>query len=258
MMQAGLVSVTFKQKTCEDVIRYAAAARLKVIEWHGQNHVLHGDVGTARRIGQSTLDAGLAVAAYGSYYVVGQSEDMGLSFDTVLQTAEALDAPMIRVWAGHQSPDATSNCTRATILEEARRVADLAAEKRIKVVFEFHNNTLTQTGKSCAALLGDLDHPNVGTYWQPAPELDVSRNLTELCTVLPWLVGLHVFHWGPTHMDRQALAQGELDWAQYLAMAKQCHGTLNVLLEFVKGGTVEQFNEDAITLHRLLASRNMV
>jgi len=235
------------------VIQYAQAAQLKAIEWHGQNHVLHGDLETARRIGQSTLDAGLAVAAYGSYYVIGQSESMGLPFVTVLQTAEALDAPMIRVWAGHQSPDETSNRIRVTILEEARRLADLAAEKQIKLIFEFHKDTLTQTGKSCAALLSDLDHPNAGTYWQPAPGMDVSRNLTQLRYVLPWLVGLHVFHWGPTDMDRHALAQGELDWAQYLAMAKQCHGMLNVLLEFVKGGTVEQFNEDAATLHRLLA-----
>ena len=253
MMQPGLVSVTFKHMPCEDVIHYAHKAQLKSIEWHGRNHVPHGDLETARRIGQRTRAAGLAVAAYGSYYVLGQSEDMGLSFDTVLHTAEALDAPMIRVWAGHQSPDETSERTRTTILEEARRVADLAAEKRFRIVLEFHRDTLTQTGKSCAALLDDLDHTNVGTYWQPAPELDVSRNLTELRTVLPWLAGLHVFHWGPTHMDRHALAQGELDWAQYLAMVKQCHGTLNVLLEFVKGGTVEQFNEDAVTLHRLLA-----
>ena len=82
MMQPGLVSVTFKHRPCEDVIHYAHKAHLKSIEWHGQNHVPHGDLETARLIGQSTRAAGLAVAAYGSYYVLGQSEDMGLSFDT--------------------------------------------------------------------------------------------------------------------------------------------------------------------------------
>ncbi len=253
MMQPGLVSVTFKEKSCEDVIRYAQAAGLKVIEWHGLNHVPHGDLETARRIGQNTLDAGLAVAAYGSYYVLGQSEDMGFSFDTVLRTAMALDAPMIRVWAGDQNPDQTPGHTRAHIVKEAARVADLTAKEQIRIVLEFHVNTLTQTGESCAALLDDLDHPNVSTYWQPTPGVDVSRNLAQLRCVLPWLVGLHVFHWGPTHMDRHALAIGESDWAQYLTMAGQCHGVLNALLEFVKGDTVEQFNEDAATLHRLLA-----
>jgi 3-dehydroshikimate dehydratase len=253
MMQPGLVSVTFKHLSCEDVIQHAHRAQLTSIEWHGQNHVPHGDLVTARRIGQDTRTVGLAVAAYGSYYVLGQSEDRGLSFDTVLQTAEALEAPMIRVWAGHQNPDETSKRERAHILEEAARVAELAVEKQIKIVFEFHQDTLTQTGASCAALLRALNHLNVGTYWQPAPGLDVSRNVTELRTVLPWLVGLHVFHWGPTHMDRHPLAQGESDWGQYLTLAAQCPRPLNALLEFVKAGTVEQFHEDAATLHRLLA-----
>ena len=252
MMRPGLVSVTFREMPCEDVIRYAKAAGLKAIEWHGLNHVPHGDLETARRIRQGTLDAGLAMAAYGSYYMLGQSEGMGLSFDTVLQTAEALNAPMIRVWAGHRNPDQTPDHIRAHIVKEAARVADLAAEEQIGIVLEFHADTLTQTGESCAELLGDLGHPNVSTYWQPTPGVDVSRNLAQLRCVLPWLVGLHVFHWGPTHMDRHALALGESDWAQYLEMAGQHHETLNVLLEFAKGGTVEQFNEDAATLHRLL------
>lgn len=253
MIQPGLVSVTFKDMPCEEVIRYAQAAGLKAIEWHGLDHVPHGDLETARRIRQSTLDAGLAMAAYGSYYVLGQSEGMGLSFDTVLRTAEALGAPMIRVWAGHKSPGETPAHIRAHIIEEAARVADLADKEQIGIVLEFHADTLTQRGESCAELLGDLGHPNVSTYWQPTPGVGVSRNLDQLSCVLPWLVGLHVFHWDPTHMDRHPLAQGESDWVQYLTMAGQCRGTLNALLEFVKGGTVEQFNEDAATLHRLLA-----
>jgi 3-dehydroshikimate dehydratase len=252
MIAPGLVSVTFKDRPCEDVIQYAHQAQLKSIEWHGQNHVPHGDLETARQVGQDTRAVGLTVAAYGSYYVLGQSEAAGLSFDRVLQTAEALEAPKIRVWAGSKNPDETSRRDRAHIVQEAQRVADQAAEKRIKVVFEFHRDSLTLTGASCVALLEDVGHANVATYWQPAPELDVIQNLTALRAVLPWLEGLHVFHWGPTHRDRHALAQGELDWTQYLALARQCPGPLPALLEFVEGGRVEQFNEDAATLRRWL------
>lgn len=252
MMQPGLVSVTFRQMPYEDVIRYAQEARLRAIEWHGLNHVPHGDLETAWRIRKSTLDAGLAVAAYGSYYVLGESESKGLSFDTVLQTAEELDAPMVRIWAGNQSPDETPESARTHILEELGRVADMAAEKRIKVVLEYHKDTLTETGESCAALLSDLNHPNVATYWQPIQGMSVDWNLAQLRCVLPWLAGLHVFHWGPTDMDRHPLAQGEIDWVLYLTMARQCEHVLYALLEFVKGGAVEQFKEDAATLHRLL------
>ena len=254
LFQPGLVSVTFTERTCEDVIRLAQEARLELIEWHGFEHVAHGDFDTARRIGQSTLDAGLGVAAYGSYYVVGESENQGLPFATVLQTAVELGAPMVRVWAGNRNPDEATPDYRAQIAGEARRIADLAGEEGIRLVFEFHNGSLTQTGESCAALMGAVDHANARVYWQPAPELDVDGNLSQLRRVLPWLVGLHVFHWRPTQMDRHPLVRGESDWRQYLKLANQHHDTLYALLEFVKDGAVEQFHEDAATLHRILES----
>ena len=211
MFQPGLVSVTFTQLRCEDVIRLAQAAQLKAIEWHGIEHVPHGDLGIAEHIAQCTADAGLAVATYGSYYVVGESENQGLSFASVLQTAKALHAPMIRVWAGYLNPRDATLAYRATIADEARRIADLAAQCEIKLVLEFHQDSLTQTGESCAALLEAVDHANAYTYWQPTPALDVAENLNQLRCALPWLVGLHVFHWRPTHMDRHPLAQGESD-----------------------------------------------
>ncbi len=256
LFQPGLVSVTFTHRTCEDVIQLAQAARLELIEWHGLKHVAHGDFDTARRIGQSTLEAGLGVAAYGSYYVVGESEDQGLPFTAVLQTAVELGAPMVRVWAGNRNPGEATPDYRTHIADETRRIADLAGEEGIRLVFEFHNDSLTQTGESCAALMEAVDRDNARVYWQPAPALDANDNLDQLRCVLPWLVGLHVFHWRPTHVDRHPLAQGESDWIQYLSLASQHHSTLNVLLEFVRGDTVEQFHEDAATLHRLLAQES--
>ncbi|TWU36474.1 Xylose isomerase-like TIM barrel [Novipirellula aureliae] len=240
------------------MIQYARAARLKTIEWHGLNHVVHGDVKAARRIGEATVEAGLGVAAYGSYYVLGESERRGLSFSDVLLSAKALGARMVRVWAGNRSPDEASTRFREQISDEARRIADLAAEAGIQLVFEFHQGSLTQTGESCAALMEAVDHCNARAYWQPAPELDVNQNLDQLRCVLPWLVGLHVFHWKPTDLDRHPLAQGELEWARYLDFAGQHHDSLDVLLEFVKGDSVEQFHKDAATLHRLLAHRTIV
>lgn len=254
MFQPGLVSVTFKQRTCAEVIRLAQAAQLKAIEWHGIAHVPHGDLETAGRIAQDTADAGLAVAPYGSYYVVGESESQGLSFASVLQTAKALQAPMVRVWAGSLSPDKATPAFRARIVDESRRIADLAGQQEIRLVFEFHADSLTETGESCAALMEALGHTNARVYWQPAPELDVDGNLSQLRLVLPWLVGLHVFHWRPTHMDRHPLARGESDWERYLELAGQNHDTLYALLEFVKEGAVPQFHKDAVVLHRMLES----
>lgn len=251
-LQPGLVSVTFKQKPFAEVIELARMAELNVIEWHGIDHVPHGDLETARRVGQSTRAAGLEVAVYGSYYVVGESEGLGLPFTTVLDTAEALGAPMIRVWAGDRSPDKAPSITPADVADEIRRIADQAAEKQIKIVFEFHPWTLTETGESSAALMETVDHANVGLYWQPHPNMDGRQNLDQLKRVLPWLMGLHVFHWYPTDRERHPLAQGEAEWLQYLAVARECRREMNAMLEFVRNDSVAQFQQDAATLHQLL------
>ena len=50
----------------------------------------HGNLVRAREVRQLTLDAGLTVAAYGSYYKVNKSETDGLRFATVLETAVAV------------------------------------------------------------------------------------------------------------------------------------------------------------------------
>ena len=56
----------------------------------------HGDLRRAKEVAQCTLDAGLSVVAYGSYYRFDEQE---LPFAKVLETAIALKAPLIRVWA---------------------------------------------------------------------------------------------------------------------------------------------------------------
>ena len=126
---------------------------------------------------------------------------------------------MLRVWAGSRRPGEASDAYRRKIAIETRRLADLAGEKRILLVFEYHNGSLTEAGDSCAALMEQVDHPNVTTYWQPTPELDVEENLASLSVVSPWLAGLHVFHWRPTHLDRHPLSDGESDWIRYLELA---------------------------------------
>jgi hypothetical protein len=60
-----------------------------------------------------TESAGLEVSSYGYYYKAGISESEGLRFSIVLETAVALNAPTIRVWAGNSgfaSVDSALDC----------------------------------------------------------------------------------------------------------------------------------------------------
>lgn len=252
MIKPGLVSATFRQLSCRQIIGLVRETGLKCVEWGGDVHVPHGDIAAARRIYLQMQDAGLETAAYGSYYRLGKSEQEGLSFSFVLETAEALETSLIRVWAGDRNAEEAEDSYKQQIIEESRRIADLAASKKIRIAYEFHENTLTNTAESCQDLLTAVDHPYVGTYWQPSIGRDMEQNIEDIRILLPWLVGFHVFHWGSTPQMRHLLKTGSANWLQYFHVLRKADSEFYGLLEFVKDDDVENFKEDAATFLSLL------
>ena len=89
MIKSGLCSVTFRSLQVEDVLKICREAKLQGIEWGGDIHVPSGDIHRARRVAELSKQAGIEVASYGSYFRTGGSEDEGLYFHTVLDTAAA-------------------------------------------------------------------------------------------------------------------------------------------------------------------------
>lgn len=254
MMYSGLVSVTFRQLAPRRIVDLAAQAGLEGIEWGGDVHVPHGDMGRAAEVAAMTADAGLRVASYGSYYRVGN--ETSLRFETVLETARALGAPSIRVWAGDLGSAQADAAYWDAVAGETRRAADLAAAAGLRLSFEFHGGTLTDTYASARRLIERVAHPQAGLYWQPKIDCTVDANLGGLRSLLPWLTNVHVFHWGPTTQDRHPLAEGERDWRVYLdaiaAAAGAAAGDRYALMEFVPGDEPDAFLRDAAVLKRWL------
>jgi sugar phosphate isomerase/epimerase len=188
------------------------------------------------------------VAAYGSYYRFAGE------FDPVLEAALALGAPVIRVWAGNASSASTPRQARARIVEDARRIGDRSAAHGIRVAFEFHRNTLTDTAASALTLLEEISHPNVGSLWQPPVGYSYGACLESLKRVSPYLEHLHCFHWGPGgSSDKRPLAEGRAAWSGYLQEAAQPGLRRPVLLEFVRDESEAQLAEDAATLRGVIA-----
>ena len=91
MFLPGLVSITFRQLSVAEIIALVTQAGLAAVEWGGDVHAPHGDEAQAQDISRMGADAGLHVAAYGSYYRVGHPETG--PFEAVLASAVALGAP---------------------------------------------------------------------------------------------------------------------------------------------------------------------
>lgn len=247
-MQTGLVSVSFRQLSVDQLIAIAAEAGLDSIEWGGDVHVPPGDIPLARSAGERTRAAGLTVACYGSYYRLTDAE-AGMA-QQVVDTAEAMGAPLIRVWAGNSGSTNASAALRAEICRNAQHIAGLAAEKGIDIAFEFHGGTLTDTAASARALLDAVDSASTGTLWQPPVGMSTADCIDSIRTVAPYIRNIHVFSWDGT--NRLPLQAGAEKWRACLDAIAKLPGDRTLLLEFVRGDEPAQLMQDAACLARWL------
>lgn len=248
-MHTGLVSITFRELAPREIVDLVARSGLDGIEWGGDVHAPHGELDTARDVARMTTDAGLRTLAYGSYYRVCETPE--LPFDHVIDSARALGTDLVRIWAGRGEFAQMTEDYRHRVAEETRQLADRAAEAGLTLAFEYHRHTLTETAASAQALLEEVDHPSVGTLWQPNPQLSVEENDAALRAVRPWLVNLHVFSW-ESDGTRLPLADGTDWWRRYLRSAATTGREHGTLIEFVAEARPEQFLADAQTLQAWL------
>ncbi|HHV59310.1 MAG TPA: sugar phosphate isomerase/epimerase [Clostridiaceae bacterium] len=250
MIYTGIVSVTFRKKTPKEIIELTKRAGLDGIEWGGDVHVPHGDTKLAREVRKMTEDSGLKVASYGSYHRIGTENDGVSAFKRVIDSAKELDAPVIRVWAGNKASEVADDEWWDKCVKESYDIAELAWEYGIKVAYEYHNNTLTDTSKSAVKLLERVNHANMRSYWQPLKTMTVEERISSLKDILPWLENVHVHH--VSEAGRQPLKDGKENWVEYFKVIKELKEDRFAMIEFVMGETDEQFIEDARALKEFI------
>ncbi len=255
----GLTSVTFRNLSVDEIIKLALQGGLEGIEWGGDIHVPPGNPDSARETGEKTRKAGLKVLSYGSYFRLCAQEDASGAFLPVLESAKALGAPNIRIWAGQLPPQKADEAYYERAAHELKQICSLASEQGLLVSLEYHRGTLTETSDSALKLLKASGFPNgcpnLRTYWQPNPDISHEENARELSEIQPYLSNIHVFHWTPH--ARHALEEGLEMWRSYVKSISLAAGIgaaieNHYILEFVKDDAPQQFLEDADFLLKLL------
>lgn len=239
MFAKGITSVTFRKLTCEKIVSLAAENGLDGIEWGGDIHVVPGNLQRAKEVNRITKEAGLKVFSYGSYFNLAEDSE---NFKKVCETACALEAPVIRVWAGNKGSAETTTDERKFLAENFAEICKIAAQCNIGVSTEFHKKTLTDTAESCLELLKSAGAENAGTYWQPVR--GAREELEKLELILPYITNVHVFHWN-IRGKRYSLKKGKGIWSEY---AKRLDGVSEgehcAIMEFVKNDSPRQFAKD--------------
>ncbi len=256
MLYPGLVSITFRDLQPREIVALAQQGGAISIEWGGDVHVPPGDLATARDVHQMTIEAGLQVSTYGSYYRLRPEAAEDQPFAMVLASAVELGAPVIRVWAGNQSPDALTADERAALAQRTHDIAEQSAAAGVQIAFEYHGRTLTETTGATLELMSSINHPNISLFWQPRNGWLVAENLIGLQQVATWVSNIHCFHWWPTSRDRLPLADGAGNWNDYLEIIANLPGDRHVSIEFVQNGQPDQYLADAAILNHWLAAWN--
>lgn len=256
MIKTGLVSITFRDLPPREIIDLTTRAGLQGIEWGGDVHVPHGDFRKAKAVGQMCRDFGLEVYSYGSYYYLGKSQCEGLDFNTVLETAVNLGIDMIRIWAGRIGSATADSAYREQIIQEAQEIAKIASKERVRLSFEFHRDTLTDTAESTLGLFEQINRENMLTYWQPVNSMSFENRKNTLGAVLPYLSNVHVFHWACDQdvAERLPLQDGIEQWQQYISIISKTAREHALMLEYTKDDSPEQFYRDAQKLKEMVST----
>ncbi|HEX8465175.1 MAG TPA: TIM barrel protein [Abditibacterium sp.] len=251
MLRPGLVSVSFRDLTPREIIDLCVQNRLEGIEWGGDIHVPSDEPETAREVGQMTRNAGLEVACYGSYFRC-EGED----FAPVLECAVELGAPLIRVWAGKISGDASPEQFEA-VRSRLIGACEMAQKVGIQIATEYHGGTLTQTRDSARQLLEIVAHPNLKTLWQPlrrggSLNAKISENLDDLRDIAPYLSNIHVYEWRDivASQTKRFSLENSPQWPKYVEELRKIGGDRWMLLEFVPGDLPLAVATEAAALRR--------
>lgn len=246
-MVPGLVSVSFRKLSPEEICNLCAKAELFAVEWGGDVHVPAGDLQRAKEVKRLSAERGIRVAAYGSYYHLGSNPK---DFLQNLCTAAELGAPVMRIWAGSRGSALYTEDERNVLVEEFRQEILLAEAESITLVPEFHGNTLTDAPESVSRLLKEL--PELRFYWQPRWDWSEEKCLSALDMVSERLVNMHVFSWQikDGKETRLPLSAGKTLWEKALLRGKAASCAL---MEFVQNDDPEILLQDAKILKTWLS-----
>ena len=239
--QMGLVSISFRGHSPEEIVKAARAAGLSCIEWGSDVHAPCRDVARLEHIARLQAEYGITCSSYGTYFRLGQSALADLP--EYIRAAKMLGTDILRVWAGNRCASDMTDPEREAFFAECRRAAAIAAEHGVTLCTECHRGTFTERPEDTLALMQAVDSPHFCTYWQPFQWLDEQGSLAVARAVAPYAAHVHVFNWKGA--QKLPLADAADAWRAYL---KALPAPRTLLLEFMPDDCIQTLEREAQSL----------
>ena len=250
MFHTGLVSISFRSLTPEQIVDYMQEAGLRYVEWGSDVHAKKEDLETLHRIAALQQKNGIYCSSYGTYFHLGR--DPLSDLPAYISAAQILGTNILRLWCGNKKSTEYMPEEKTAFLEQCRAAARIAEEHGVIFCMECHNNTYTQLLEGALELMEAVNSPAFRMYWQPNQFNSVAENIDYAKRIAEYTVHIHAFKW--VGSNKYPLAEGTADWTEYLKAFEgngAYHGEHGLLLEFMPDDRPESLKQEAATLKQL-------
>lgn len=241
----GVVSVSFRKYTPEEIIIAARDARLSFIEWGSDIHAPHGDRAQLCRIADFQKEYGISTSSYGTYFRLGESPLQELY--SYIESAKLLGTDTLRLWCGSKSGADMTEKEKDALFLECQRAKEIAEECKVKLCMECHRSTFTERREDAVRLMKEMASPHIRMYWQPFQWQSVEENIKNAEAISPYALHLHVFNWKGE--KKLPLADATDEWRAYL---EKFDTPRTLLLEFMPGDTIGELTAEADSLKKII------
>ena len=240
----GLVSISFRSHSVEEIITAMKNAGLTHIEWGSDVHAPKHDIAALEKIALLQKEQGIICSSYGTYFYLGTDPVNDLA--GYISAAKILGTNIIRLWCGNKNSEDYSAEEKNALFNECRAAAKIAEEAGAILCMECHIRTYTNRKESALELMQEVNSPNFRMYWQPNQFRTEEENVEYAKLISPYTVNIHVFNWKETEM--YPLKDAKDIWKKYLSCFD---GNRPLLLEFMPDGRIETLMTEAEVLKEI-------
>jgi len=234
----GLCSVTFRKKSVGQIVEIAKNAGIGYIEWGGDIHVK--TLEDAKTVKTLCDKEGIKISSYGSYFnSVEYNEEKWIS---TCEIAKEMGAESVRIWLGKKGSLYTSGDEYILILQNTKKMCDIASEYGLLVCPECHRNTFNDNTSAFLRFNKELKRDNFKTYFQ-SRYFRMEYDLYRIDRTYAYIKDIHVSY---RDLKREQLFRKKdknyLDTLLKKFRKKKFEGI--VMVEFVAYGSEKRFYKD--------------
>jgi sugar phosphate isomerase/epimerase len=242
MYKLGLVSVSFRNHTPEEILSAMKNCGLSCIEWGSD---VHCPPEKAEEIAAMQGKYGITCCAYGTYFRLGVTPMEELQ--GYIDAAKTLGTNILRLWCSNKNSEDHTEEEKKQLFFLCKAAATIAEQNAVILCMECHNNTYTNKKEAALELMEAVGSQAFRMYWQPNQYGTVEGNLAYAEAVGGYTEVIHVFNW--EGKQKFPLREAVELWKQYL---EKFDDEKFLLLEFMPDGRLESLGAEADALREIV------